>query len=410
MEVRLMAKDWNVTRRQFVIGAGTIGSIAAMPLLGRKLGEVFEDPFEGTPVHGVGSAGDEIPANRVIYTTCEQCNTFCTIKVAVTDPAKTGGVAYARKIAGNPYSPLNTVPFGQIDYATDPVKAVEGLGNLPELGRSLRGGRTCLKGQAGIQTAYDAYRIAKPLKRVGPRGSGKWQTVEWEQALAEIGAAIKPALAFTPQGPVMTDWAKVKAGELTQAEFDAKYQSVLIDTKHPDLGPKVNQIAFLNGDRAEFMDRMVRSSFGCINFFDHGGICGSTGVIANVRTRNGDQKKKRQYADIDACEYLIAWGTNPMTANKGPTWLAPKLTNAMERGMKLVVVDPRLSKSAEKAHLWVPIKPGQDIALAFGMIRWIIENKRYDARYLTNPNPQAAKADGEPTWSDATHLVNSCAT
>jgi tetrathionate reductase subunit A len=399
-----MAND--VTRRQFVIGTGAIGAIAAMPLLGKKLGEVFENPFDEAPVHGVGTFGEETPANRVIYTTCEQCNTFCTIKVALTDPAKTGGVAYARKIAGNPYSPLNTVPFGQIPYATDPTAAAAGLGNLPDMGRSLRGGRTCLKGQAGIQTAYDAYRIARPLKRVGPRGSGKWVSMEWDQVIAEIGAALKSTLAFVPQGPVMADWAKVKAGEMTQAEFDAKYQDVLIDTRHPDLGPKVNQIAFVNGDRQEFMTRMVKSSFGSMNLIDHGGICGSTGVIANVRTRNGDQKKKRQYADIDACEYLIAWGTNPMTANKGPTWLAPRLTNAIERGMKLVVVDPRLSKTAEKAHLWVPVKPGQDTALAFGMIRWIIENKRYDVRYLTNPNPQAAKADGEPTWSDATFLVN----
>ncbi|HYG58339.1 MAG TPA: molybdopterin dinucleotide binding domain-containing protein, partial [Symbiobacteriaceae bacterium] len=75
-------------------------------------------------------------------------------------------------------------------------------------------------------------------------------------------------------------------------------------------------------------------------------------------------------------------------------------------GMKMVVVDPRLSKTAEKAHQWVPVKPGQDLALMFGMMRWIIENQRYDARYLANPNKAAATKDGEPTWSDATFLIN----
>ncbi|MFZ5823981.1 MAG: molybdopterin-dependent oxidoreductase [Bacillota bacterium] len=396
-----------VTRRQFVAGAAVIGgSVAAMPLLGGGLEQAFANPFAHGDDHGTGGFGEETPAERIIYTTCEQCQTHCTIKVLLTDPAKTGGRAYVRKIAGNPYSPLNTVPFGQIAYATSPVEAAKGHGDLAADGRSFRGGRTCLKGQAGIQTAYDAYRIAQPLKRVGPRGGGRWQTISWEEAIAEIGARVKPHLAYVAKGPVMADWQKVQKGEMTQSAFDAKYKDVLIDTKHPDLGPRSNQIAFMNGNRDSFMARMANQSFGSINIFNHGGICGVPGVAANVRGRNGSQLKKRQYADIDHCEYLIAWGTNLMVANKGPTWLAPRLTNAIERGMKLVVVDPRLSKTAEKAHLWVPVKPGMDTALAFGMIRWIIENKRYDERYLRNPNKGAALADGEPTWSDATHLVN----
>jgi len=396
----------DITRRQFVIGAAAAGTLAAMPLLGQKVQGALDSPWEHEVDHGVGTFGEEIPASRIIYTTCSQCNTHCTVKVTLTDPAKTGGKAYIRKIAGNPYSPLNTVPYGQIDYATDPADAAKGLGDLPGEGRSLRGGRICLKGQAGIQTAYDAYRIATPLKRVGPRGGGVWQSISWDQAIAEIGTAVKPSLAWVGKAAVTADLDKVKQGKMTQAEFDAKYKELLIDTRYPDLGPKVNQIAFMTGDRREFMDRMVGSTFGSLNIFDHGGICGAAGVTANVRGRDGKQLKKRQYADMDYCEYLIAWGTNLMTANKGPTWLAPKLTEAMQRGMKLVVVDPRLSKTAEKADLWVPVKPGGDGALAMGMIRWIIENKRYDARYLANPNKAAATADGEPTWSDATFLVN----
>ncbi|HYF96313.1 MAG TPA: molybdopterin-dependent oxidoreductase [Symbiobacteriaceae bacterium] len=392
----------NLNRREFLTGAAAVGgTIAAMPLLGGGLKKAFADPFAASgEAHGTGALGEEIPADRIIYTTCEQCQTFCTIKVALTESGR------VRKIAGNPYSPLSSVPFGQIPYNTDPAEAARGLGDLPEEGRSLRGGRTCLKGQAGIQTAYDAYRIARPLKRVGPRGSGEWATVSWEQAVTEIAAAIKPVLNFVPQAVVMSDWEKVKKGELTKAAFSAKYQDVLIDTSHRDLGPKSNQIAMLTGNRIGFVERWIKSCAGSVNVFNHGGICGASGVTANVRTRNGKQLKKRQYADLDFCEYLIVWGTNPMTANKGPTWLAPRLTNALERGMKMVVVDPRLSKTAEKAHLWVPVKPGQDAALALAMIRWIIEHKRYDLRYLTNPNQKAALADGEPTWSDATHLVN----
>jgi len=65
-----------------------------------------------------------------------------------------------------------------------------------------------------------------------------------------------------------------------------------------------------------------------------------------------------------------------MVANKGPTWLAPKLTNAIQDGMRMDVVDPRLSKTAEKADTWVPVDPGADGALAMGMARWIIAHDR----------------------------------
>ncbi|GAW31004.1 molybdopterin-dependent oxidoreductase [Carboxydocella sp. JDF658] len=205
----------------------------------------------------------------------------------------------------------------------------------------------------------------------------------------------------------MSDWEKVKKGELSQEEFDAKYKEVLIDTKHPDLGPRANQIVGFFGDRREFFkDRYWSQTIGSINSLDHGGICGVNGVIGNVQSFNTDKPKKRMYADVDNAEFVIVWGTDPLVANKGPTWLAPKFMNALKRGMKLAVVDPRLSRIAEKAHIWVPIKPGTDAALALGMARWIIENGRYDLRYLTNPNQAAAKADGEPTWSDATYLVN----
>src|SRR5690625_7814399 len=74
--------------------------------------------------------------------------------------------------------------------------------------------------------------------------------------------------------------------------------------------------------------------------------------------------------------------------------------------MQMAVVDPRLSKTAEKAHMWLPVKPATDGALALALGRVIIEENLYDRTYLTNPNKTAADQDNEPTWSDATHLVN----
>jgi Anaerobic dehydrogenases, typically selenocysteine-containing len=57
------------------------------------------------------------------------------------------------------------------------------------------------------------------------------------------------------------------------------------------------------------------------------------------------------------------------------------------------VIDPRYSTTAAKAWKWIPVKPGGDLPLAMAMIRWIIENKRYDATFLSAANKAAAPAE-----------------
>ena len=193
--------------------------------------------------------------------------------------------------------------------------------------------------------------------------------------------------------------------EMTDSEFESKWGDKLLDPKRPELGPRSNRFALLGGDRGSLIaSRFVTKVIGSINQFNHAGICGITGVVGNARThpKNGFQ---RMYADLDYCRYLIVWGTEPLTANKGPTWTAPRIGRARELGMKMVVIDPRMSKTGEKADLWLPVKPGHDAALAWAMVRWIIDNKRYDETYLRQPNMAAAKAVGEPNWSDASYLV-----
>ena len=93
--------------------------------------------------------------------------------------------------------------------------------------RSRSGGMICLKGQSGIQVAHDAKRITQPLRRVGERGSGKWQTITWEQALGEVldgspelgTPGMREWWAYAPKEPVMADWAKVKSGEMTESRL-----------------------------------------------------------------------------------------------------------------------------------------------------------------------------------------------
>lgn len=407
-----------LTRRRFLRGAAALGLVAAGQGLALRrtsaTGSSAGPTQVARPGHGLGLTFKDFTAQDVIYTVCEQCNTHCTVAVRLEDGFD--GRRRVRKIAGNPYSPLNTVPHGTIPYDTPPAQAAAGAGagRVAATGRSLRGGRTCLKGQAGIQTLYDRLRLTQPLRRVGPRGSGRWEPVTWEQAIEEIvnGSPTlgTPGLvqlwAYVPEEQVKADLARVAAGEMSRDAFVERYKDLLIDPSMPELGPKANQVVNVGGDRRDFMHRRLwPKSVGSLNTFDHGGICGVSGVIGTVRSFNPARKKQRLYVDLQHCEFAIVWGTNPAVANKGPTWLAPALAEALARGMKLAVVDPRLSETANKAHWWVPVIPGTDAALALAMARWIIGNERFDRRYLTNPNRQAALADGEPTWTDATHLV-----
>jgi len=404
----------SVSRRDFVKAVGSIGVVAGASSAAINMdvtGLWSDEP------HYVGTDYGEYGASDVIHTTCGQCNTFCPIKVRLADASGTGEYSsLVRKLAGNPYSFLNTQPFSQVPYESDPEAVatgdLDGTGDVDTDRWSLSGGRICLKGQAGIQTAFDTYRVRKPMKRVGPRGSGEWQTISWDQAIEEIvegddeldHPGLREMWAFAPQDEVMSDWEAVQNDEMDKERFDEKWDDQLIDTDHPDLGPKANQVVDVGGFRRNFIrKRLWKQGLGSVNSFHHAGTCGFSSVMGNVRSHDG--KKKRQYPDIEEAEYVLVWGTNPMVANKGPTWLAPKLTNAIEDGMRMDVVDPRLSKTAEKADTWVPVEPGADGALALGMARWIIDHDRHDLTYLQNPSESAANDDDEPTWSDATHLV-----
>ena len=94
-----------------------------------------------------------IRAENTLYTVCLQCNTGCGIKVKLF---RKNGSAVALKIDGNPFDPWGAVPH--LPYKTPPSE-VNTIDNA-----------ICPKGQAGIQTAYDPYRITKVLKSREERG------------------------------------------------------------------------------------------------------------------------------------------------------------------------------------------------------------------------------------------------
>lgn len=358
-------------------------------------------------------------AENILYTVCLQCNTGCGIKAKILN----GTVV---KIDGNPLSPWTTHPH--LPYKTSPID-IAGM-DAP----------LCPKGQSGIQTLYDPYRIIKVLKRAGKRGEGKWITIPFDKAIEEIvnggnlfskvpgeekrmvtGLKDIYAVKDPKLAKALSDDAKaVQAKKMTVAEFKNKhkdYLGMLIDPEHPDLGPKNNQLVFawgrLKAGRSDLIGRFTRDAFGSTNAHGHTTVCqGSlyfTGKAMSEQYIDGKWtggKKFYWQADLLHSEFVIFVGASPFEANYGPTHRSGRLTEGITSGrLKYVVVDPRFSKTASKAWKWIPIKPGTEAAMGMAMIRWVIDNKKHDEKFLANANKAAASADKESTWANAVWLV-----
>jgi anaerobic selenocysteine-containing dehydrogenase len=392
-----------MTRREFLNNTAFVGGAL---VLGGMV------PF--VSAHAQNQLSGSIPyllnkAENQIYSVCLNCHTACTIRAKIQD-------GLVVKIDGNPYSPMNLMP--NLTEVTSPVEAARVDGKL------------CVKGQAGVQVLYDPYRIRKVLKRVGPRGEGKWVSIDFNKAVDEIveggnlfGEGDVQGLAdiyklrdSTLSKRLAADTGAVVSGDMTLEEFKTKnreHLDLFIDPDHPDLGPVNNQFVFLGGrmehGRKELGKRFTYEGFGSANFFLHTTICEQSHHIAyKEMTLNLDSGKGKTHMkpDFISSEFVIFFGTGAFEANFGPTPMCEMVTDSMVRhNLKFVVVDPRLSKTANKAWKWVPIIPGTDGALALGMIRWIIENDRYDKAYLETPSNAAAKRKGELTSTDATHLI-----
>lgn len=370
-------------------------------------------------------------AENILYTVCLQCNTGCGIKTKVL-----GGVAV--KIDGNPLSPWTLAPH--LPYNTSPFDSATVDGAL------------CPKGQSGLQTVYDPYRIRKVLKRAGKRGENKWKTIPFDQAMDEIVnggylfrdvpgeenryvAGLKDIWALRDPdvakkigkavSEILHEKDKEKKRELVE-KFKTDFKDHLdkmIDPDHPDLGPVNNQLVFMWGrlkdGRGDLIKRFTFDSFGSVNAHGHTTVCqGSlyfTGKAMSAQWDFDEKDKKVKWTkdkkfywqgELEHAEFVIFVGASPFEGNYGPPLRVPRITEGLTSGrLKYAVIDPRLSKTASKAWKWIPAKPGTEGAFALGMIRLIIESGRFDSKFLSNANKAAAKEDKEPTWTNATWLV-----
>ncbi|EGB16320.1 molybdopterin dinucleotide-binding region [Pseudodesulfovibrio mercurii] len=375
-----------------MLGAGALlkpgraeAAQAAMPEDPARVSpESLAPEYERTPEGVRLGEGQHMAFNQ-----CWGCTTFCGVRLHIDDA--TDDVV---RVAGNPYNPLShekhfpmSMPVGE---ALDRLSADKDMGHAQR-------SAVCGRGAAMFETAHSPFRITRCLKRAGKRGENRWTHISFEQLLEEV----------------------VEGGDLF-GEGHVDGLRAIRDLKtpanpgHPEFGPVSNQLlltyAVDDGRSDFFFRRFGMNAFGTKNFGKHGAYCGlsfriGSGMFMDDLTKNAHIKP-----DWANCEFALFWGTAPSQAGNPFNRSARILASARTDGdLHYAVIDPVLrmpaSDAARERSRWVPINPGMDSALAMGMIRWIIENERYDRNFLVRPNTAAAEKAGEISICNATYLV-----
>jgi anaerobic selenocysteine-containing dehydrogenase len=251
-------------------------------------------------------------SDEVRKTTCYMCACRCGINVHM----KKGKVAY---IEGNRDHPVNQ-------------------------------GVLCAKGSAGIMQHNSPARLRNPMKRVGPRGSGEFESISWKEALQ-----------------IATDWLEPLRREAPE------------------------KLAFFTGrDQSQSFTSLWAQAFGTPNYAAHGGFCSVNMATAGIYTMGGAFWEFGQ-PDWDHTKLFMLFGvaedhdSNPIKMGLG---------KLKKRGARVIGVNPIRTGYNAIADDWVGITPGTDGLFILSLIHCLMKAGRIDLDYLAR-------------YTDAPVLLNS---
>jgi anaerobic selenocysteine-containing dehydrogenase len=207
-------------------------------------------------------------------------------------------------------------------------------------------GFLCGKVAQYLEREYHPDRLMQPLRRSGPKGSGQFTEIGWDEALDEIAARLRSiAGEFGPEAILPYSYAGTM-GLLNGAGMDRR---------------------FFHRLGASRLDRTICST------------AGGAGMMASLGCRLGTEPEQFAHSKL-----IIAWGANIHGTN---VHLWPFIVEARRRGARLYTIDPITTRTATLADRHYPILPGSDMALALGMLHVIfaegLEDKDYLACYTT---------------------------
>ena len=196
----------------------------------------------------------------------------------------------------------------------------------------------CRRWKMNLDVLDGADRVNYPIRRVGERGANKWERVSWDEALDDIAARLR----------------------------------ALADEHGPE-----TLASMIGGPHASFWPlHRFMNQFGSPNNMGIGQICWNPRIWMDAITFGWTIE-----ADInEETECVFIWGTNPAESDNSSWWQAVR--NIGKSATPLVVIDPRHTRTASCADLWIAPKTGTDCALALGFLNVIIEEGLYDRDFV----------------------------
>jgi anaerobic selenocysteine-containing dehydrogenase len=203
-------------------------------------------------------------------------------------------------------------------------------------------GFLCAKVNRYLERTYHRDRLLQPKRRAGPKGSGKFEPCSWESALSEIATRLN-AIRSSAHGP--------------QAILPYSYAGTMGMVQGSSMDRR-----FFHLIGASRLDRTICS------------MAGNLGMRMTVGANIGADAEGVPESDL-----VLLWGTNTLTANPH-FW--PFVTQARERGARVIAIDPIRTRTAAQCDDWIGIRPGTDAALALGMMNVLLDQKLEDAEYI----------------------------
>ncbi len=239
---------------------------------------------------------------RLIPTVCFNCESGCGLLAYVDQD--TGNV---RKFEGNPAHPGSR-------------------------------GRNCAKGPATLNQINDPDRILYPLKRAGPRGSGQWVRVTWDEVLKDIGGRIRKAIQ------------------------EERHNEIMYHVGRPG---------------HDGLMEWVLPAWGLDGHNSHTNIC-SSGARAGYAFWMGFDRPSPDHANANV---ILLISSHLETGH----YFNPHAQRIMEgklAGAKLIVWDTRLSNTASMADTWIAPWPGSEAAILLAIANHLLQSGRYDREFV----------------------------